>query len=113
MPTDACQYFYDCKGCGALLKPLPGDCCVFCSYGSVPCPPVLCRPKPPMIGSVTLARVCWRGGFLTPWSLQGYSRVSPRGRPFGSPRLFGWGPPASSMPDDPDAPIAVSPGLTI
>lgn len=40
MPTDACQYFYDCKGCGALLKPLPGDCCVFCSYGSVPCPPV-------------------------------------------------------------------------
>lgn len=22
------------------MKPLPGDCCVFCSYGSVPCPPV-------------------------------------------------------------------------
>ncbi len=40
MPTDACQYFYDCKGCGALLKPKPGDCCVFCSYGSVPCPPI-------------------------------------------------------------------------
>ena len=40
MPTDACQYFYDCKGCGALLKPLPGDCCVFCSYGTVPCPPI-------------------------------------------------------------------------
>lgn len=40
MPTDACQYFYDCPGCGALLKPLAGDCCVFCSYGTVPCPPV-------------------------------------------------------------------------
>jgi len=40
MPTDACQFFYDCKGCGARLKPLAGDCCVFCSYGSVPCPPV-------------------------------------------------------------------------
>jgi len=40
MPTDACQYFYDCKACGALLKPKPGDCCVFCSYGSVPCPPI-------------------------------------------------------------------------
>ena len=40
MPTDACQYFYDCKGCGAVLKPLPGDCCVFCSYGDTPCPPV-------------------------------------------------------------------------
>jgi hypothetical protein len=40
MPTDACQYFYDCPGCGVLLKPKPGDCCVFCSYGTVPCPPV-------------------------------------------------------------------------
>lgn len=40
MPTDACQYFYDCKSCGALLKPLSGDCCVFCSYGTVSCPPV-------------------------------------------------------------------------
>jgi hypothetical protein len=40
MPTNACQWFYDCRGCGAVLKPRPGDCCVFCSYGSVPCPPV-------------------------------------------------------------------------
>lgn len=40
MPTDACQFFYDCKGCGAVLKPNPGDCCVFCSYGSVKCPPI-------------------------------------------------------------------------
>jgi hypothetical protein len=40
MPTDACQWFYDCQGCGALLRPKPGDCCVFCSYGDVPCPPV-------------------------------------------------------------------------
>lgn len=39
MPTDACQYFYDCKGCGAVLKPLAGDCCVFCSFGDVKCPP--------------------------------------------------------------------------
>jgi hypothetical protein len=40
MPTDACWYLYDCKGCGALLRPLPGDCCVFCSYGGAPCLPV-------------------------------------------------------------------------
>ena len=31
---------YNCKGCGLELKPKPGDCCVFCSYGSVPCPPI-------------------------------------------------------------------------
>ena len=40
MPTDACRFFYECEGCGALLRPKPGDCCVFCSYGSTPCPPV-------------------------------------------------------------------------
>jgi hypothetical protein len=39
MPTNACQYFYDCRNCGELLRPKPGDCCVFCSYGSVVCPP--------------------------------------------------------------------------
>lgn len=40
MVIDACQFFYECTGCGALLRPKPGDCCVFCSYGSVPCPPI-------------------------------------------------------------------------
>ncbi|RKZ47194.1 MAG: hypothetical protein DRR16_26785 [Candidatus Parabeggiatoa sp. nov. 3] len=40
MPTDACQYFYECTHCGKLLSPKKGDCCVFCSYGTVPCPPV-------------------------------------------------------------------------
>ena len=40
MPTDACQFFYECKGCGALLRPNPGDCCVYCSFGTVPCPPI-------------------------------------------------------------------------
>jgi len=40
MPTNACLFFYECSRCGATLKPKTGDCCVFCSYGSVPCPPV-------------------------------------------------------------------------
>lgn len=40
MPTNACCYFFDCKACGQLLRPKPGDCCVFCSYGSTPCPPI-------------------------------------------------------------------------
>ena len=40
MPTDKCQYYYECRHCGALLKPLQDDCCVFCSYGTVPCPPI-------------------------------------------------------------------------
>jgi len=40
MPTDSCQWYYDCKGCGAVLKPKPGDCCVYCTYGTVPCPPI-------------------------------------------------------------------------
>ena len=40
MPINACQFYYDCKGCDVLLKPKSGDCCVFCSYGDVKCPPV-------------------------------------------------------------------------
>src|SRR6266404_8785226 len=43
MPTNACLFFYECSRCGVMLKPKPGDCCVFCSYGSVPCPPVQTR----------------------------------------------------------------------
>jgi hypothetical protein len=40
MPTDACQYFYECEKCKKVLKPLEGDCCVYCSYGSIKCPPI-------------------------------------------------------------------------
>jgi len=40
MPIDACQWFHECASCHVLLKPKTGDCCVFCSYGSVSCPPI-------------------------------------------------------------------------
>jgi hypothetical protein len=39
MPTDSCLFFYECVGCKTMLRPRPGDCCVFCSYGTVRCPP--------------------------------------------------------------------------
>ncbi|HEX9424479.1 MAG TPA: GDCCVxC domain-containing (seleno)protein [Pyrinomonadaceae bacterium] len=38
IPTDACLFFCECLGCHSRLKALPGDCCVFCSYGTVKCP---------------------------------------------------------------------------
>ncbi len=40
MPTDCCQWYHECKNCGTLLRPNAGHCCVFCSFGSVACPPV-------------------------------------------------------------------------
>ena len=40
MPTDACQFYYECSNCHVLLRPNAGDCCVFCSFGSVKCPSV-------------------------------------------------------------------------
>ena len=40
MPTDSCQFFYECTRCHKRLKPKKSDCCVFCSYGTVPCPPI-------------------------------------------------------------------------
>lgn len=39
MPTEYCQFFYECAGCGAVLRPKEGDCCVFCSYADTRCPP--------------------------------------------------------------------------
>lgn len=38
MPVDACVFFRECKGCRVVLRPKPGDCCVFCSYGTQRCP---------------------------------------------------------------------------
>ncbi|MFA0813451.1 GDCCVxC domain-containing (seleno)protein [Microbulbifer epialgicus] len=46
MPINACQWFYECKKCSELLSPRKGDCCVFCSYGTVPCPPIQQGRKP-------------------------------------------------------------------
>jgi len=39
MPVNACQHFYTCTNCAATLRPLEGDCCVFCSYSDQRCPP--------------------------------------------------------------------------
>ncbi|TAJ47452.1 MAG: MerC domain-containing protein [Chitinophagaceae bacterium] len=40
MPTNACTFFYECENCKTRLQPKQGDCCVFCSYGTVKCPPI-------------------------------------------------------------------------
>ena len=40
MPTDRCRVLWTCPACGATLTPDADDCCVFCSHGSAPCPPV-------------------------------------------------------------------------
>ena len=40
MPLDYCQFSYDCKSCHEIMKAKQGYCCVFCSYGDVPCPSV-------------------------------------------------------------------------
>ena len=40
MLGNACQYFYECEQCKTTLKSKAHDCCVFCSYGDVPCPSI-------------------------------------------------------------------------
>ena len=45
MPTDYCQYFWECLHCKNNLKPKKGDCCVYCSYGNIKCPPIQKREK--------------------------------------------------------------------
>lgn len=38
MPEQENVHFYTCSNCSKVLKPIFGDCCVFCSYGTVSCP---------------------------------------------------------------------------
>lgn len=40
MPTDSCLFFYTCTNCNETIRPKDGDCCVFCSYGTNPCPSI-------------------------------------------------------------------------
>jgi hypothetical protein len=40
MLVDACQFYYECGNCEALLRPNPSDCCAFCSFGSLKCLPM-------------------------------------------------------------------------
>lgn len=48
MPADACVFFWDCPACAAVVRPSAGHCCVFCSYGSAPCPRSMAvYPLPP------------------------------------------------------------------
>lgn len=47
MPENACVHVYECARCHQLVRPKPGDCCVFCSYGTVRCPPQQRLVPPP------------------------------------------------------------------
>ncbi len=40
MPKNSCQLVYDCPECHSTFTPNIGDCCVFCSFGDVKCPPM-------------------------------------------------------------------------
>ena len=40
MPENNCQIIYICENCNEKLTPKNGDCCIFCTYGTVPCPPI-------------------------------------------------------------------------
>jgi hypothetical protein len=88
MPTDACRFFYSCTGCAARLRPKDGDCCVFCSYGSVPCPPVQAERS----GEAPAVPGCtgWR---MAEASIQ--SAGDWVGRPIGS--LLAWWVPHAAM----------------
>lgn len=39
MPVASCDIVFNCPNCGEWLRPKPGDCCIYCSYGSQQCPP--------------------------------------------------------------------------
>jgi hypothetical protein len=38
MPRYAVRTLYRCGGCGTVYTTGRGECCIYCSYGSTPCP---------------------------------------------------------------------------
>jgi len=40
MPLNSCSFMYKCEHCNTVLIPNKSDSCIFCSYGSSPCPQV-------------------------------------------------------------------------
>jgi hypothetical protein len=40
MPLDVWQWYYECQQCQAMVATTEDDCCIFCSYGDVPCPAI-------------------------------------------------------------------------
>jgi len=38
MLENTCQTYYRCPDCQQQIKAKSDECCVFCSYGDVPCP---------------------------------------------------------------------------
>ncbi len=47
MPVDLRVQAWPCPACGATVTPKPGSCCVFCAWGSVPCPAAQRRQENP------------------------------------------------------------------
>ncbi|HEX2788591.1 MAG TPA: GDCCVxC domain-containing (seleno)protein [Ignavibacteria bacterium] len=37
IPDNCCVFFFECKNCNKIFKPLKNDCCVFCSYSDKKC----------------------------------------------------------------------------
>lgn len=37
IPADYCLISHRCGNCKMHIKPTPGDCCIFCSFGDVLC----------------------------------------------------------------------------
>ena len=82
MPTDACQFFYDCEGCGARLKPKP------LRQPGVPVGPrALHRDRPGAIDNATRtgAKPSGRGNAQA-GALQRHPPADPRGRGESGPR---------------------------
>lgn len=44
IPTDKCLAMYRCSGCGRLIMPKEGSCCVVCDYSKEHCP-VSIKPR--------------------------------------------------------------------
>jgi hypothetical protein len=40
MPVNYCQIVFKCLKCNENITPKKSDCCIFCSYTDIKCPPM-------------------------------------------------------------------------
>lgn len=78
MPLDACMFYFECAQCKTLLRPKPGDCCVFCSYECPICGPTIVVSRRHLHGDHVYCRSC--GGEASVRREGGHLTIAPTGR---------------------------------
>jgi hypothetical protein len=70
MPESSCLYFWECEACNEIISPEKGDCCVFCSFGDNPCPPVQMEDSGEIVLMNVICTICLINNTCAFWMIK-------------------------------------------